>query len=266
MVATRKRKQLKPKSPLKKSERDYDQQKYWNDRYAAKTKGINVDAEDDDHTDEWYFSYSDISDALKSYLKQSHRQSAVLDLGCGLSKIFEELSDDHFTGPFVGVDYSPVVINQCKKIKRNNHYYLTLDLMQKQTPHLPVDSFSFIIDKGTTDGILCNKTHLSTISNMYEHASRLLSSNGLFVIITIKTVDDEEWFEDCLIPALIRGSNDSHTKFIIHFHRCMSYTDGSDTGPNIFVIVKYDCKSYPLRSREHQSKEDLSQIVTVKCY
>lgn len=262
MVAKRQLKRLK-------TQRDYDQQKYWNDRYATKLKGKNLtnDDDDDDHTDEWYFSYSDISDVLKSYIKQYHRHSPVLDVGCGLSKIFDELSNDYFTGPFIGIDYSSVVINQCNKIKKKKVYqYLTIDMMQKQKPSLPINSFGLIIDKGTTDGILCNKFHLSTISNMYEHISNILSSNGLFIIITIKTVDDTEWFEDCLIPSLIRGSQKQQTKFIIHFHRCMTYTDGTENGPNIFVIVKYDCKLYSLRSLTKQTKQDLSQIVTVKCY
>jgi SAM-dependent methyltransferase len=264
MVANRKLKRLKYSS--KKTQRDYDLQKYWDDRYAAKLKGESLD-EDADDTDEWYFSYSDISDILKSYIKQSHRHSSVLDIGCGLSKIFDELSNDHFTGPFVGIDYSSIVIKQCNKIKKNkNYYYLTLDMMQKQKPLLPINSFGLIIDKAATDGILCNKLHLSTISNMYEHASNLLSSNGIFIIITIRTVDDTEWFEDCLIPALIRGSENQQTKFIIHFHECMTYTDGTENGPNIFVIIKYDCKSYSLRSSTNETKQDVSKIVTVKCY
>jgi len=264
MVATRKRKIRK--DPSQKSQRNYDRKQYWNDHYAAKLKGQSLD-EDDDHTDEWYFSYSDISDVLKSYLKQYHRNSSVLDIGCGLSKIFDELSNDHFIGPFVGIDYSSIVINQCNQIKTNkNYYYLTLDMTQKQRPSLPINSFGLIIDKSTTDGILFNKKHLSTISNMYEHASNFLSSNGIFIIITLKTVDDTEWFEDCLIPALIRGSQNQQTKFIIHFHQCVTYTDGTENGPNIFVIVKYDCKSYSLRSSTNRLEQDVSQRVTVKCY
>ncbi|CAF0742543.1 unnamed protein product [Rotaria sordida] len=249
-----------------KSHRHYDQQKYWNNRYAAKFKGRTID-EDDDHTDEWYFSYSDISDVLKSYIKQNHRHLPVLDIGCGLSKICDELSNDNFTGPFVGIDYSSIVIKQCNKIKKNNNfYYLTLNMMQKQKPYLPINSFGLIIDKATTDGILNNNEHLSRISTMYEHVSNFLSSHGLFIIITIKTIDDKEWFEDCLIPSLIRGSQNQQTKFIIHFHRCMTYTDGTENGPNIFVIVKYDCKSYSLRSSTNRVKQGLSQTVTVKCY
>lgn len=264
MVANRSLKRLK--SSPSKSQRDYDEQKYWNDRYATKLKGkkFNKNDADDDHTDEWYFSYSDISDVLKTYLKKFHRNSPVLDIGCGLSKIFDELSNDYFTGPFVGIDYSSVVINQCNKInKKKTYHYLTIDMMKKEKPSLPINSFGLIIDKGTTDGILCNKSHLSAISNMYEHVSNVLLSNGIFLIITIKTVDDTEWFEDCLIAALTRGGENQQTKFIIHFHQCMTYTDGTENGPNIFVIVKYDCKSYSLRS---SGKKDLSQIVTVKCY
>ncbi|CAF0760185.1 unnamed protein product [Rotaria sp. Silwood1] len=264
MGASRKTRKVKYSS--QNSHRHYDQQKYWNDRYTAKFKGKTID-EDDDHTDEWYFSYSDISDVLKSYIKQYHLHSPVLDIGCGLSKIFDELSNDHFIGPFIGVDYSPIVIKQCNKMKKNNNsYYLTVDMMQKHKPSLPINSFGLIIDKATTDGILNNNEHLSSISTMYEHASNVLLSNGLFIIITIKTIDDKEWFEDCLIPSLIRGSQNQQTKFIIHFHRCMTYTDGTENGPNIFVIVKYDCKSYSLRSSTNQVKQGLSQTVTVKCY
>ncbi|UJR35515.1 hypothetical protein I4U23_028269 [Adineta vaga] len=258
----------KRKSSSSKSKRNYDQQNYWNNRYTAKLKGkyVNED-DDDDHTDEWYFSYSDISDVLKSHLKTCHRQSPVLDIGCGLSNIFDDLSDDSFNGPFVGVDYSPIAINQCKKIKKNtNYHYLILDMMQKSKPSLPYQSFGLVIDKATTDGILCNSSNLSNITNIYEHVSNLLSSNGIFILITIKTVDDRAWFEDCLIPSLIRGSEYQHTKFIIHFHRCVTYTDGSENGPNVFVIVKYVCKSYPLRSSTKRMKHDVSQIVTVKCY
>jgi SAM-dependent methyltransferase len=251
----------------KKTQRNYDQQKYWNDRYKAQLKGKPVDEDDDGHTNEWYFSYSDISDVLKSYLKQFHRHSPVLDIGCGLSKIFDELSNDQFTGPFIGIDYSPIVINQCNKIKgKKNYSYSMIDLVQKMKPSLPVDSFGLIIDKGTTDGILYDQSHLSTIANFYEHASSFLSSNGIFLIITVKTVDDTEWFEDCLIPALIRGSQHPQTKFTIHFHRCMTYTDGSENGPNIFVIIKHECKSYSLRSLTNGTKQDISQIITVKCY
>jgi SAM-dependent methyltransferase len=201
---------------------------------------------------------------LKTYLKKFHRNSPILDIGCGLSKVFDELFNDHFIGPFVGIDYSSIAIKQCQKTAKTNSYYLTLDMMKKAKPDLPFNSFGLIIDKGTTDGILCNRAHLSIISNMYKHASSLLSSNGIFVIITIKTVDDTEWFEECLIPSLIYGSEQS--KFIIHFHRCMTYTDGTENGPNVFVIVKYVCKSYSLRSTTNGLKQDLSQLVTVKCY
>jgi hypothetical protein len=266
MVKNNQLKRLKCSS--QKSERDYDEQNYWNDRYKTQSKRKKVDDNDDDHTNEWYFSYSDISDVLKSYLKQFHRHSPVLDIGCGLSKVFDEFSNDHFTGPFIGIDYSSVVIDRCNKMKKNkkNYSYLTIDMMQKLKPSLPINSFGLIIDKATTDAILCNKFHLSTISNMYEHVSNFLCSNGIFIIITIKTIDDTDWFEDCLIPSLIRGSKNQRTKFIIHFHRCMTYTDGTENGPNIFVILKYECKSYSLRSSINQIKHDVSQSVTVKCY
>ncbi|CAF1685404.1 unnamed protein product [Rotaria magnacalcarata] len=270
MVVTRNRKTHTAKQPLKRSQRNYEQQKYWNDRYAAKLIGETIDDDDDgddDHTDEWYYSYSDIADVLQSHLKKHHRHSPVLDIGCGLSKIFDELLNDHFLGPFVGIDYAPIVIKQCKKASRNNNiHYLILNMLQKRKPDLSFDSFGLIVDKGTTDGILNNEGSLLGISTMYEHASSFLSSNGIFLIITIKTVHDTEWFEDCLIPSLIRGSQNQQTKFIIHFHECATYTDGTENGPNIFVIVKYDCKSYSLRSSTNQSKQDISQIVTVKCY
>ncbi|CAF1649251.1 unnamed protein product [Adineta ricciae] len=255
------------KSSLLKSQREYDEQIYWNDRYEAKLKRKFSKKDEDDHTDEWYFSYADISDLLKSYLKSFHRQSPVLDIGCGLSNIFDELADNSFSGPFIGTDYSQIVISHCKKMKKpSNFHYLKLDMMQKSKPSLPYQSFGLIIDKATTDGILCNQTNLSKIAHLYEHVSKLLASNGLFILITIKTVDDEQWFEDCLIPSLIRGSEHEHTKFIIHFHRCMTYTDESENGPNVFVIVKYVCKTYSLRSTTKCTKRDLSQLVTVKCY
>ena len=259
MVLTRQVKRLQSSS--QKSQRDYDQQTYWDDRYQAQLSGND---DNDDHTNEWYFSYADISDVLKGYFKQIHRRSPVLDIGCGLSKIFDELSQDDFLGPFIGIDYSPVVINQCKKImNKKNYSYMTVNMMQKRKPLLANNSFGLILDKATTDGILCDRSHHSTIGNMYEHVSNYLSHNGVFIIITIKTVDDTAWFEECLIPALIRGSTDRSTKFLIHFHRCMTYTDGTENGPNLFVIVKYECKSYSLRLSPNRTP---SQSVTVKCY
>ena len=260
MVLRRSVKRLKSSS---KSQRNYDQQTYWNHRYKVQLSPNNDD--DDDHTDEWYFSYADISDVLKRYFKQTHRHLPVLDIGCGLSTIFDELSSDGFLGPFLGIDYSPIVIKQCEKVmmKKKNYSYVEVDMMQKTKPVLLINSFGLILDKGTTDGILCDSSHLSTISRMYEYASNFLANNGVFLIITIKTVDDTAWFEECLIPALIRGSADHPTKFLIHFYRCITYTDGSENGPNIFVIVKYECKSYSLRSSPNRIP---SQSVTVKCY
>lgn len=272
MVSTRSHRRPNLKRNKKVStERCYDQQKYWNDRYAAKfnftrKRSPKTNADVDDHTDEWYFSYSDMSDVLKSYLRKVNRQSPVLDIGCGISRIFDHLSDDNFIGPFLGVDYSPIAVAECKKIKKNNYSYMMFDMMEKSIPSLPMKNFGLIIDKATTDGILCRRENLKRISNLYEHASRLLSSNGIFIIVTIKTVDDSEWFEGCLIPSLIRAETDQAVRFVIHFHRCISYSDGSENGPNIFVIVKHCCKTYSLRSSDKRSEGDLSHAVTIKCY
>ena len=44
--------------------------------------------------------------------------------------------------------------------------------------------FDFIIDKGTTDAILCSKNAFTNIALTYKECQRVLKTNGVFIVIS----------------------------------------------------------------------------------
>ncbi len=69
----------------------------------------------DDTTLEWYYSYRDLKPLIDTAIK-THRNnnkaavSLIVDIGCGVSSLFPELTADGYTNArCVGIDYSPAV-------------------------------------------------------------------------------------------------------------------------------------------------------------
>ena len=74
----------------------YGKQEYWHERYKR-----------DKMQFEWYQDYFGVRDTITQYIKPSYN---ILILGCGNSKLGEELFEDGFKN-IISVDYCEEVID-----------------------------------------------------------------------------------------------------------------------------------------------------------
>jgi len=112
-------------------------------------------------------------------------------LGCGNSKLSEEMYDDGFKN-IANVDYSPVVIAQMKhrhKTLRPEMEWLVADVRE-----LPFDAntFDVALDKGTMDAMMAIKGDvwdppeqvMQDCNREVEDALRVLCPTGSFLYLT----------------------------------------------------------------------------------
>ena len=56
--------------------------------------------------------------------------------------------------------------------------------MDSRSLGFDTETFDFIIDKGTTDAILCSKNAFRNIALTYKECQRVLKPNGVFLVIS----------------------------------------------------------------------------------
>ena len=152
---------------------DYGKKDYWEKRYS----GEQTDA--DLHVDDWYLKFSD----LKTYLANVPRDGKpALDVGCGTSKLCEELIKEGKFKNVYGIDFSYNAINTMKE--RDEIDGLNYMVMDATNMHFEDNFFSCALDKGTIDAVMSGKMGLQTAKNILLEVYRVLSSKGVFVVVS----------------------------------------------------------------------------------
>ncbi|OHS93289.1 Phosphoethanolamine N-methyltransferase-related protein [Tritrichomonas foetus] len=128
---------------------------------------------------DWYFDWDDFRSMVINYCKASDH---VLTLGCGNSKLSEDMLKDGFE-KIVNIDISPTVIQKMKEIYKNEH---KLEWFEMDCAKLdfPDNSFDIIIDKGTYDSLLCGANKDSIIGRSCSEVFRVLKPKGYFFVIS----------------------------------------------------------------------------------
>ncbi|TDL24082.1 S-adenosyl-L-methionine-dependent methyltransferase [Rickenella mellea] len=168
-------------SSLPKKNEDYVTKEYWDERYAK---------ENDDGAFDWFKSYADIADLIREYVPD--KASRILMLGCGNSKLSEEMYDDGYKN-IVNVDYSGVVIGQMKKKHEESRPEMEWFEMDIQELSFGDESFDVAIDKGTMDAFLSAKGDVwnppeeavQSCTREVDEVLRVLKrSTGVFLYLT----------------------------------------------------------------------------------
>lgn len=299
------------------------------------------DVTSDDITAEWYYSYADLEPMLNKAFRGVDRSGAVLDIGCGLSTFFIDLQKGGaqdpqeanavaaaaaadaktagnkrkssssgssssargpgFTGPCIGIDYSPSVIAHLQRTYPSAQHpqitwlcadacYLLEDPVAapakkkgKQAkdqedaaaaasaaagvappPLSAADrarmfapgSYSLILDKATSDGMLCSDATARLTPLIYANVARLLAPGGLFVIASVNE-PESGWFGEYVVSQLIEHGGDD-TQWQIECHTPEEYKDGEEGAPNVYVIRKAVLK------RARSSTIDQREPYTIK--
>ena len=197
--------------------RAYGTDEYWIERYAKKSNTACEEAEDDEETDEWLLSFAH----LKPLLKLPSR-AVVLDLGCGLSTLAFDLSrelDD--ASSVIAVDIAPaaiesMIVEKQKRVAKGdvNVRKVTFQCMDLCCPDAwaPDSSkFDAVIDKSTSDGLLCDLAQgAGRVRAMYAAVGAALRSDAeaLLCIVSWRdpTVEGVEWILESVIGGVRDGS------------------------------------------------------------
>lgn len=147
----------------------------------------------------------------------------MLDLGTGNgSALFDLRTEGGYTGPLVGIDYSPHSIELAERLKSRYSAVLAteahtqsaitfevFDLITgepNQTSWWPRDSdgFDLVLDKGTFDAISLSSEQVRDPDGTYKRlcevcppkTAALVKPGGFFLITTCNWTEDEivEWF------------------------------------------------------------------------
>lgn len=120
-----------------------------------------------------------MKDVLKDILQPDHN---ILVLGCGNSRLSEELFDEGYTN-ITNIDISMVVIEAMQQ-KYQDKPTMTYQQMDCRQMEFPAGKFNVVIDKGTLDSVLCGEGSTRNMQKTLTEISRVLQPNGVFVCIS----------------------------------------------------------------------------------
>lgn len=159
-------------SLLPRTHAEFQVKEYWDSFFTKRSKAF-----------EWYGEYADLCHVLHKYLKPGSR---ILVVGCGNSKLSEQLYDAGFHS-IDNIDISDVVIRQMSarnKVKRPMMTYSKMDLLHMTYEDACHDC---VLDKGTLDAIFSNtddKT-VQSVDQMFAEIERILKVTGRYVCVTL---------------------------------------------------------------------------------
>jgi ubiquinone/menaquinone biosynthesis C-methylase UbiE len=165
----------------------YGKPEYWDERYTKDTDQFD-----------WYQRYAGVKDILTKKLKTNH---AILNIGCGNSRLSEEMYDDGYQN-ITNIDISQVVINQMIEKTKEKYSNLKFKKMDVRELELPNESFDIVIDKGTLDAILCGDNAAQNAELMLKEVYRVLAPTGIYICITYGIPEQREMYFKTLNWAL----------------------------------------------------------------
>ena len=188
-----------------------------------------------------YFDYEELKPLLKGVVTKRMKHGAVLDLGCGVSYLFGDMLADGFDGSLTGIDYVSSVIRQQTKVYPVD-LFPSIEFKEcnalKLLSHFEKDSFSLIIDKATSDGMLCSPETAAKTPLMYKAVAQLLKLTGVYIIASVHAPEEEAWLSDLLLPSLVQAC--PQNKWLIQVHTPLDQDAAGDMeNPFVYVIRKH---------------------------
>jgi ubiquinone/menaquinone biosynthesis C-methylase UbiE len=185
-------------------------------------------------------------------------------IGCGVSTLFGDMLKDDWKGTMLGIDYAPSVVAHMRGVypsSTSEYKSITFDKIDAHDMNTLADaSFDFIIDKATTDGLLCSPESAAKTPDMYSEVARVLAEGGLYVICSVND-PDHGWFSDYVMSSLVSTCPNNKWQVVVH---SMSPPDGEGDddnddnegpGPNVYMIRKH---GRSLRSRTKDASDSFT--------
>ncbi|RDB23661.1 Methyltransferase-like protein 13 [Hypsizygus marmoreus] len=159
---------------------EYGTKEYWDQRYTQESQDAHFD---------WFKSYAELAPFILELIP--NKDARILMLGCGNSKLSEEMWEDGYKN-IINIDYSSVVVEQMRKRHRERPE-MEWHEMDVRNLQFDDDSFDVAIDKGTMDAMMTAKGDVwdppeqvvKDCTREVEETIRVLrKGTGLFLYLT----------------------------------------------------------------------------------
>ncbi|PIA55593.1 hypothetical protein AQUCO_00700120v1 [Aquilegia coerulea] len=158
---------------------------YWDERFKS-----------EEHY-EWFKDYSHFQHLIQQHIpSNSNSNSSVLELGCGNSKLCEELSKDGITD-ITCIDLSPIAVENLRS-RLLDKGYKDIKVLVADMLELPFgeESFDVVIEKGTMDVLFVDSGDpwnpraetVNKVTTMLKEVHRVLKQDGIFISISFGQV------------------------------------------------------------------------------
>lgn len=141
---------------------------YWEDRYRR----------DPDYFD-WFQRYAGLKELFSKYLRKG---DAILNIGCGSSRLSEEMYDDGYSS-IANIDFAAPVIEQMTA-RNKDKKGLSWQVMDATALTFPDHYYDAVVAKATFDSILCGENSTANAAKLCTEVSRVLKPGGNFVIVS----------------------------------------------------------------------------------
>ena len=146
------------------------------------------------------------------------KSDKILNIGCGNSKLSEDLSEEGYED-ITNIDFSTKVITimeQTYKEKFPKMKFKVVDVLDMK--EFQTGTFNTVLDKGTLDCILCGDCSVPNAAKMMAEVFRVLAPGGHYICITYgdpehrkKYLETQHWgnlsFDKIAKPATSASSN-----------------------------------------------------------
>jgi len=215
---------------------DFGSPQYWEEHYASEN-GEMFD---------WLGNYALFRDHVLR-ATAGNKSSAIVDLGCGTSRLLEELHDEGYTN-LVGVDISNVAVDAMRRrnlAARPSIRWLQADALDLGGA-LPDASVDIVIDKTTMDAVSCAPGYWNqNLARIVAEVFRVLREGGTYLVVS-----------DSFIPQTACGF--PHVAFNVRVDEVDNAID--DSGGQSQLSVTYVFSAVKRAGADLASLEDALEI------
>ena len=194
---------------------EYSKVEYWDERYSKRKEQFD-----------WYKSYSDLKNILSKYILKENK---ILNVGCGNSKLSEEMFLDGYSN-IINIDFSSKVINLMNEKynkKFPNLIFKHLNVFNMKDFNNEI--FNIVLDKGTLDSVLSSQNPIDNCNKMISEIYRVLIKGGKYICISFGDLEHREKILKCekwdnfIYEKIPKNQNENNKDFIDDEYYCFYY-------------------------------------------